>query len=611
MGVDLDSTDDQGLIALHHAALGGFEDVVKVLLAAGIDVNATGERHGTPLCVAALRGREIVVEALLSERACVNAPGGWLGSAMHAASFGGSLNLVEKLMEKGASATVVRRVRYRFAVGLQMLRGGDDKDDEAKVELEGQPIHVAAFMGHAALVDKLLSLGACIEATADLRAIFSQTCWSTTGMTPLLYAVGGCRSDTVCLLLSRGANPNASSKTEKADAITALMSAALTREPDPHVVLTALLEGGARPDVQNAHGETALMYAAWRGHVDCVRTLVHHKTSIGIQNSEGKTALHHACSNGEAETVQVLLALGADFQRLDQWGRSAVEVAAIAGGTGRTECVRTLVEQHGSPHHERSAMQGAPRSATKIGREEITRMIVEAGVHVYHYGDKDFLTVLMLVACKNQGDAVRMLITLSADPVLAYVGEDPLRALKAADRIPKDSSERKFLQKHCLGLNAFHMAAWGGHADAIQAFIESGVDIDVQSPEGLTPLMFAMLAGDVETMHMLIKKGVNAYAEDIDGHNVLHLASRLDYGTIVADLLSTGIDINIPDREGLTPLVNAIQGSNQNQGHAIEVLVDHKADLPASYGGDNALELATAHGNSNIVQILKGCKEFT
>lgn len=73
--VNLDWSDNDGLTALHHACLSGFEDVVKILLDAGADVNAQSLDLGTPLCLAALRGRENVTRLLLDYHADVNKAG--------------------------------------------------------------------------------------------------------------------------------------------------------------------------------------------------------------------------------------------------------------------------------------------------------------------------------------------------------------------------------------------------------------------------------------------------------------------------------------------------------------------------------------------------------
>ena len=62
-------------------------------------------------------------------------------------------------------------------------------------------------------------------------------------------------------------------------------------------VLAALLEAGARPDQQEAHGETALMRAAAQGHAAAVAALLEAGATIDLQSRLGVTALFEAAVN--------------------------------------------------------------------------------------------------------------------------------------------------------------------------------------------------------------------------------------------------------------------------------------------------------------------------
>ena len=95
-----------GLTALHHAALSGFEDIVERLLKAGSDVNAYSKTFGTPLCLAALKRRSNVVSLLLANRAKADHDGAGLGSPLHAACCSGDIAIVKALHAHGASLRV-------------------------------------------------------------------------------------------------------------------------------------------------------------------------------------------------------------------------------------------------------------------------------------------------------------------------------------------------------------------------------------------------------------------------------------------------------------------------------------------------------------------------
>jgi ankyrin repeat protein len=71
-GADANASDEQGTAVLSMAAEGKSARVVRILLDAGADVNNAGDDEGAPLCRAALFGRKEIVETLLEKGAKIN-----------------------------------------------------------------------------------------------------------------------------------------------------------------------------------------------------------------------------------------------------------------------------------------------------------------------------------------------------------------------------------------------------------------------------------------------------------------------------------------------------------------------------------------------------------
>lgn len=60
------------------------------------------------------------------------------------------------------------------------------------------------------------------------------------------------------------------------------------------VSMTTLLSGGADVNWQNSHGESALMYAAWRGQEAAVAALLQHPaTHVNLQVRMGGVQARH------------------------------------------------------------------------------------------------------------------------------------------------------------------------------------------------------------------------------------------------------------------------------------------------------------------------------
>ncbi len=117
---------------------------------------------------------------------------------------------------------------------------------------------------------------------------------------PLIHhaaAAGATR--TVKVLIKHGA------KLDLTDSLgnTALIqAAAYGSEP----VINLLLENGAKIDLENRQGETALIKAAQTGSVRSVEVLIEKGASVNISDFTGRTALDHARQNRHREIVRLL-----------------------------------------------------------------------------------------------------------------------------------------------------------------------------------------------------------------------------------------------------------------------------------------------------------------
>ncbi len=99
----IDTADDEGYTALHHAALIGTLTLVTLLVNRGANLNAKNEWGDVPLDKAALGGRTDVVKFLLQNGAVVNNNAGGCNGLAFAASNGHG-SIVTLLLEHGAKA---------------------------------------------------------------------------------------------------------------------------------------------------------------------------------------------------------------------------------------------------------------------------------------------------------------------------------------------------------------------------------------------------------------------------------------------------------------------------------------------------------------------------
>ncbi len=102
-------------------------------------------------------------------------------------------------------------------------------------------------------------------------------------------------------------------------------------------------------------------------------------------------------------------------------------------------------------------------------------------------------------------------------------------------------------------------AARAGDIGAIERHLTSGAAVDaVDSKQGVTPLISAVLTGQTEAIEFLIRRGANVNALSKDGGTALLAAAFLGHENAVELLLRDGAKVNSRNNRGNTPLDVAV-----------------------------------------------------
>ena len=197
-------------------------------------------------------------------------------------------------------------------------------------------LHWVAYHDDVESADLLLRAGANVNSANDL------------GATPLWLASQNGGSAMVQRLLAAGANPNLALLSGE----TPLMVASRGGYAG---VVTQLLAKGANVNAHGTRGQTALMWAVSQQHPEVVKVLLANKVDVHAKSdvwSEvmaipphgylpynkniphgGETALMFAARVGDLDCAKLLLAAGANVNDADAWGVTAVTLAAHSGFT--------------------------------------------------------------------------------------------------------------------------------------------------------------------------------------------------------------------------------------------------------------------------------------
>ena len=192
----------------------------------------------------------------------------------------------------------------------------------------GTPLHVAALLGQALEIQKLIKDGASPQDT---------TC---EGYTPLHCAASNCHKEAVEVLLRQGARPDAQAKDGSTPLHLAVKSTACYIQKHQLEIIENLIDYGAQVNAQDDCGLTPLHCAASHWNVLAVDTLLlYDKSQVNALSTDGSTPLHLAasapqcstCTRDLIEVIDTLLGYNAHADARNDRGQTPLHCAAREG----------------------------------------------------------------------------------------------------------------------------------------------------------------------------------------------------------------------------------------------------------------------------------------
>ena len=98
-----------------------------------------------------------------------------------------------------------------------------------------------------------------------------------------------------------------------------------------------------------------------------------------------------------------------------------------------------------------------------------------------------------------------------------------------------------------------HAATKTGCIEIIKLLLSQGFDIDSRDLIGDTPLMSTARYGQQGAFQMF--QGADPSLKENDGFSLLHSAAQGKNTSIINDLLSRGLDVDLRNNDGVTPLM--------------------------------------------------------
>jgi ankyrin repeat protein len=364
---------------------------------------------------------------------------------------------------------------------------------------------------------------------------------------------------------------------------TGLLAASL---PVVEVTVMAATQRSAATDVNKraADGSTPLQWAVYDGDVAEVRRLLKAGANVSLANNYGATPMSLAAEVGDAAILKLLLEAGADVESPNADGQTALLAVAR---TGNVEAAELLVK-HGAKVDARERWGGQ--------------------------------TALMWASARRHPKMMQFLISKGADMNARSIDRDYQRHVTAEGR-PKSLDSG--------GLTPLLYAARENCMACVEVLLRNGADINLPDPDGVSPLMVAIMNANWDLAKQLIVAGANVDQWDIFGEAPLFTAIGLrNQGgggsidplnetnglTIVRMLLERGANPNMQlffrpanvrgstNTRGSTPLIRAATNADLE---IVKLLLQHGADANLIMADRQTAIMAVLAGRASEAQALE------
>ena len=367
------------------------------------------------------------------------------------------------------------------------------------------------------------------------------------------------------------------------------------------------VSGYGRP---NRRPTMRLHDAARLGVVAELRAHLYWGCDVDARHRSGLTPLHLALAGGHDEAARLLIEAGADVLARSSVAPHALPIHAAAWHSG-TAAVRLLLDRGADAAARDAAGETAVHAAAAGGNEPVLDLLLKTGAVDVAARDGRGRTALYPAAAGGHVSALRLLMAAGADVhVRDAEGRTPLWAAAEHER---SAALRLLIDGGCdvkatdqqgstvlCGVNS-----WDLDAELVRCLLAAGADPDERRAwNGGTVLHRAATSGNVPAAEALLTYGAAVDLPDRDGNTPLHAAAERAYGAggtgqgeVARLLVAEGADVNARNRTGLTPLRSAVRNGNMELA---ELLLRAGADP----NHDRVLHLAASRGLLPMVRLL-------
>ncbi|XP_060075330.1 ankyrin repeat domain-containing protein 27-like [Ylistrum balloti] len=399
---------------------------------------------------------------------------------------------------------------------------------------------------------------------------------------------------------------------------TALHIAALNGQAH---LIDVLIKHGAVVNASDYLSYTPLHLACQKGHQNIILLLVHFNADCTQTDGEGNTPLHLCVDNGHEDCVKAMVFLEQAKTKLDVNSQNVRGDTALhlAAKWGYENIVNILLENDAQPSlrnrkkqtpfniAQSSKVQEFLKMAATMPKLEVNKNRTKSMVDYEIVVKKE----VALEAPQPQTPITHVVTSLDQEEnrqmekLYNAISDGDLPMVKFHLGWNDFDDEDDFEVSPAVGVELCHPLCQCAKCLPIQKMSSSGrngIHINTQDKAGYSPLLRAVLCGNLEFIKLFLRRGASVNCHTIKDITPLHLACFLGYNEIAKVLVKNGAQTDLRDLAGDTPVHICCAKGNLT---LLNFLVQNSADITLSnLHGNTPLHLAAAQEKLDIVKRL-------
>lgn len=280
------------------------------------------------------------------------------------------------------------------------------------------------------------------------------------------------------------------------------------------LLIAAMLAGGA-------HAATPpLVQAIKDGDRATALTLAKQKDQATAVEADGTTPLHWAVQQDDLAIVDALLRAGANIAAKNRYGVAPIQLAAV---NGNAQMLERLLKAGADVNSLGTDGETVLMTAARSGHVNAAKLLLARGADVDAREAWRGQTALMWAAAQGHVAMIELLLAHGADVNARSNLEEWERQVTSE---PRD----KWLPPG--GLTALLFAARENCVACIGALVRGGADVNLTTPDGISPVVIALINGHYDAAGALLEAGADPNLADYAGRTALYAA--IDFNTMPA-----------------------------------------------------------------------------